>query len=112
MCQGHFPAARRVTSAQWTVQTSTKNSDTDSATPAVLISPVKACTAKKTIVGKTDAEVWSLSDSKIIGTCQFSCQYYDGTHEHCPAFFRGFQVYLVFQGLQSLQYHSPSHSPS
>jgi len=99
MCQGHFPASRRVTSAQLTAETSTEDLDTDSATPAVLIFPVKAHAAKKTIVGKTDTEVWSLSDSEIIGTCQFSCQYYDGTHEHCLVFFRGFQVYLAFQGL-------------
>jgi len=99
MRQEHFPAARRVTSAQLTAETSTEDSDTESATPAVLISPVKARAAKKTIVGKTDAEVWSLSDSEIISTCQFSCQYYNGTHEHCLVFFRGFQVYLVFQGL-------------
>jgi hypothetical protein len=100
MRRGHFPAARRVTSAQLTAETSAEDSDTtDSATPAVLISPVKARAAKKTIVGKTDAEVWSLSDSEIIGTCQSSCQYYDGTHEHCLVFFRGFRVYLAFQGL-------------
>ena len=102
MRQGCFPAARRVTSAQLTAETSTEDSDTNSTTPAVLISPVKPCAAKKTIVGKTDAEVWSLSDSKIIGTCQFSCQFYDGTHEHCFVFFIGFQVYLAFQDLQSL----------
>lgn len=65
MPRGRFPAARRVASAQ----TPTEDSDTDSTTPAVLISPVKACAAKKTIVGKTDAEIWSLSDSEIIGTC-------------------------------------------
>lgn len=99
MRRGRFPAARRVTSAQLTAETSTEDSDTDSATPAVLISPVKARAVKRTIVGKTDAEVWSLSDSEIIGTCQFSCQYYDGTHEHCLVFSRGFQVYLAFQGL-------------
>ena len=99
MHQGCFPAARRVTSAQLTAETSTEDSDTDSATPAALIFPVKAHAAKKTIVGKTDAEVWSLSDSKIISTCQFSCQHYNGTHKHCLVFFRGFQVYPVFQGL-------------
>ena len=99
MRRGRFPAARRVTSAQLTAQTPTEDSDTDSATPAVLISPVKARAEKKTIVGKTDAEVWSLSDSKIIGACQLSCQYNVGTHEYCLVFFRGFQVYLAFQGL-------------
>jgi hypothetical protein len=88
MRQRRFPAARRVTSAQLTTETSTEDSDTDSATPTVLISLVKARAAKKTIVGKTDAKVWSLSDSEIIGTCQFSCQYYDGTHEHCLVFFQ------------------------
>ena len=99
MRRGRFPAARRVTSAQLNAETSDEDSDTDSAIPAVLISPVKARAAKKTIVGKTDAEVWSLTDGEIIGTCQFSCQYYDGTHEHCLVFFRGFQVYMAFQGL-------------
>jgi hypothetical protein len=69
MQQGCFPATRRVTSAQLTAQTSTEDSDSDSATPAVLISPVKAHAAKKTIVGKMDAEVWSLSEGEIIGMC-------------------------------------------
>jgi len=35
--------------------------------PVVLISPIKARAVKKTIVGKTDIEVWHLPDQEIIG---------------------------------------------
>ncbi|KAF8225378.1 hypothetical protein L208DRAFT_428347 [Tricholoma matsutake] len=34
--------------------------------PAVLISHIKAQAAKKTIVSKTDVEVWSLPDQEIV----------------------------------------------
>ena len=40
---------------------------TDLNLPVVLISPIKARAVKKTIVGKTDIEVWHLPDQEIIG---------------------------------------------
>lgn len=41
--------------------------DQDQPGPAILISPVKARAAKRGIAGKSNSEVWELSDSEIIG---------------------------------------------
>ncbi len=41
--------------------------DQPSPGPAILISPVKARAAKRGIAGKSNSEVWELSDSEIIG---------------------------------------------
>ena len=51
------------------------SSKTDLDLPAVLISPIKARAAKKSVVNKTDTEVWHLSDHEIIGMYLFSTCY-------------------------------------
>ena len=60
----HFPATQGAGRARPTTPEPVEQ-------PAVLISPIKARAAKKTIVSKTDVEVWSLPDQEIVG--QYQC---------------------------------------
>lgn len=64
--------------------------------PAVLISPVKARAVKKTIVSKTDVEVWSLPDQEIVG--QYTNALQDGL-VLLLYLFRGFKVQLALEDL-------------
>lgn len=52
---------------QPTPASSVEELNTDTDLPAVLISPIKARAVKKSIVSKTDVEVWHLPDEEIIG---------------------------------------------
>jgi hypothetical protein len=47
------------------------DSDISQTGPAILISPVKARTAKQGIANKSDKDVWSLPDNDIIGEWLF-----------------------------------------
>ena len=64
MPRQHFPAVQGAGRARPTTPEPVEQ-------PAVLISPIKARAAKKSIVSKTDVEVWSLPDQEIVG--QYQC---------------------------------------
>jgi hypothetical protein len=64
MPRQHFPTAQGAGRAQPTPPEPVEQL-------AVLISPIKARAVKKTIVSKTDVEVWSLPDQEIVG--QYQC---------------------------------------
>jgi len=52
---------------QHQLEAESADQDQPSPGPAILISPVKARAAKWEIAGKSNSEVWELSDSEIIG---------------------------------------------
>ena len=96
MPRKRFLTAQGAGIAQQTPPEPDEQPDMDFEQPAILISPIKARAAKKTVASKTDLEVWSLPDQEIIG--EYKCPPEAGLFS-IFCLFRCFKIHLVLKNL-------------